>query len=116
MLDYYSNHYEYKIIFGDFNMNPVKPEMNTFLNTENLTNVIKENTCFKGAGSCIDLILTNSEYSFQYSSSIEAGLSDHHHFNFIKKETLAQVLPCEFCEISKNSFFHRTHLVATSVN
>ena len=25
--------------------------------------------------------------------------------NFIKKETLAQVLSCEFCEISKNTFF-----------
>ena len=26
MLDYYSNHYEYKVIFGDFNMNPAKPK------------------------------------------------------------------------------------------
>ena len=25
--------------------------------------------------------------------------------NFIKKEALAQVLSCEFCEISKNTFF-----------
>ena len=25
--------------------------------------------------------------------------------NFIKKESLAQVFPCEFCEISKNTFF-----------
>ena len=25
--------------------------------------------------------------------------------NFIKKETLAQVFSCEFCEISKNAFF-----------
>ena len=40
MLDSYSNHSEYKVIFGDFNMSPVKPEMNTFLNTENLTNLI----------------------------------------------------------------------------
>ena len=36
--------------------------------------------------------------------------------NFIKKETLAQVFSCEFCEISKNTFFHRTPLVAASVN
>ena len=28
--------------------------------------------------------------------------------NFIKKETLAQVFPCEFCEISKSTFFYRT--------
>ena len=26
-------------------------------------------------------------------------------FNFIKKETLAQVFPCEFCKIPKNTFF-----------
>ena len=36
--------------------------------------------------------------------------------NFIKKETLAQVFSCEFCEISKNTFFHRTPPVAASVN
>ena len=34
--------------------------------------------------------------------------------NFIKKETLAQVFSCEFCEISKNNFLHRTPLVAAS--
>ena len=34
--------------------------------------------------------------------------------NFIKKETLAQVFSCEFCEISKNIFFHKTPLVAAS--
>ena len=26
-------------------------------------------------------------------------------YNFIKKEALAQVFSCEFCEISKNAFF-----------
>ena len=32
--------------------------------------------------------------------------------NFIKKETLAQVFSCEFCEISKNTFSYRAPLVA----
>ena len=32
-----------------------------------------------------------------------------------KKETLTQVFFCEFCEISKNTFFYRTPLVAASV-
>ena len=36
--------------------------------------------------------------------------------NFIKKETLAQVSPCEFCIISKNTFSYRTTPVAASVN
>ena len=34
--------------------------------------------------------------------------------NFIKKETLAQVFFCEFCEISKNAFSYRTPPVAAS--
>ena len=33
--------------------------------------------------------------------------------NFIKKETLAQVFSCEFCEISKDTFFTE-HLRATA--
>ena len=33
--------------------------------------------------------------------------------NFLKKETLAQVFSCEFCQISKNSFFTE-HLWATA--
>ena len=36
--------------------------------------------------------------------------------NFIKKETLAQVFSCEFCEISKNTFFDRTPPVTASVD
>ena len=36
-------------------------------------------------------------------------------FNFIKKETLAQVFSCESCEISKNTFFQRAPPVPASV-
>ena len=36
--------------------------------------------------------------------------------NFIKKETLALVFSCEFCEIFKNTFFYRTHPVVASVS
>ena len=34
--------------------------------------------------------------------------------NFIKKEALAQVSSCEFCENFKNTFFYRTSPVACS--
>ena len=34
--------------------------------------------------------------------------------NFIKNETLVQVLSCEFCEISKNTFCHSTPLAVAS--
>ena len=37
-----------------------------------------------------------------------------HACNFIKIETLSQVLSCEFCEISINDFFYRTPPVAAS--
>ena len=36
------------------------------------------------------------------------------HCNFIKKETLTQVFSCEFCQISENTFSHRTPLVSAS--
>ena len=35
--------------------------------------------------------------------------------SFIKKETLAREFSCEFSEISRNTFFYRTPLVAASV-
>ena len=34
--------------------------------------------------------------------------------NFIKKETLAQVFSCEFCEIYKSTCYYRTPLVLDS--
>ena len=33
-------------------------------------------------------------------------------YNFIKKVTSTQVFSCEFCEIFKNTFFHRIPPVA----
>ena len=52
----------------------------------------------------------NSEAVFQRCSVKKEAC------NFIKKETLAQVFSCEFCEISENTFFYRTPLVAASQN
>ena len=45
------------------------------------------NTCFKGEGSCMDLILTNRKYSFKSSTSFETSLSNHHHliYSIVKK-------------------------------
>ena len=31
---------------------------------------MKTNTCFKGKGTCIDLILTNRKYCFKHSSTL----------------------------------------------
>ena len=35
-------------------------------------------------------------------------------YNFIKKESLALVFSCEFCEIFKNTFFYRAPPMAAS--
>ena len=60
-------------------MEPNCPALTSFMQSFNLFNLIKTNTCFKGKGSCIDLILTNRKYCFKHSSTFETGLSDHHH-------------------------------------
>ena len=54
--------------------------MKCFSYNFDLTNLIKEPTCFKNPEnlSCIDLILRNRPWSFQNSCAIETGLSDFH--------------------------------------
>ena len=43
-------------------------------------NMMKHNSRFKGdGGSCIDLLITNSKFSFMKTNSIETGMSDHNH-------------------------------------
>ena len=49
------------------------PQMLPHMQSFNLFNLIKTNTCFKGKGTCIDLILTNRKYYFKYSSTFETG-------------------------------------------
>ena len=59
-----------------------------------LCNLIKVNTCFKGKGTCIDLILTNRKYSFKNTNTIETGLSDHHHMTYtMLKSTFEKAEP-----------------------
>ena len=77
LLDFYSGIFDNKVVFGDFNLKPTNPVMINFMDSKNFTNLIKNNTCFKGVGSCIDLILTNRKYCFKDTSSYETGISDH---------------------------------------
>lgn len=51
----------------------------SFLDSSNLTNLIKNNTCFKGQRSSVDLTITSRKFLFKYTSSYETGLSDHHY-------------------------------------
>ena len=79
-LDRYMPKYDNFLILGDFNSEMQEITMKEFTDTYNLTNLIKEPTCFKNPlnPSLIDLILTNRPRSFQNSQPIETGLSDHH--------------------------------------
>ena len=83
LLDFYSIIYDNKVAFGEINLEISHPVMLSFMNNKNFINLVKGNTCFKGKGSCIDLILTIRRYPFKHTSSNETGLSDHyHHFFF----------------------------------
>ena len=119
--------YDNKVVFGNFNLDISHPVMLPFMNNENFINLVKGNTCFKGKGSCIDLILTNRRYSFKHTSSIETGLSDHHHLissmmktTFEKEEP--KILVCrDYQNCSFNSFksellskFHHNNVTFTS--
>ena len=79
LLDFYSNEYDNKVVLGDFNLEPSSPSMLSFMDSQNFVSLIKNKTCFKGTGSCIDWIITNRKNSSKYTFSYETGLSDHHH-------------------------------------
>ena len=77
VIDHFSSIYDNYIILGDFNMEPSDSILKTFMQSHNLFNLIKSNTCFKGRGSSIDLILTNRKFCFKNSSTFEIGQSNH---------------------------------------
>ena len=80
ILDRYMVKYDNFLLLGDFNSEMHENTMKEFTDTYNLSNLIKDPTCFKNPlnPSLIDLILTNRPRSFQNSQTIETGLSDHH--------------------------------------
>ena len=78
-LDKYSS-YEKVLVAGDFNIDDDEEMIQEFLFEQNLKNLVKEPTCFKNIDnpSCIDLFLTNTQPSFQNTTTVETGLSDFH--------------------------------------
>ena len=95
MLDFYSNEYDNKVVLGGFNLQLSNPSILSHIDSENFVTLIRNKTCFKGTGSCIDLILTNIRYSFKNTSSYETGLSDYHHWIYSVMKTTFK------CEESK---------------
>ena len=105
MIDIYDN----KVVCGDFNLEPTNPAMINFMDSQNFTNLIKNNTCFKGMGSCIDLILTNRNCCFKNTSSCETGISDHHHLIIsIMKTIFASEEPEKFVYRDYKIFSHES--------
>ena len=94
IIDHFAAKFDNHLIMGDFNMESNNLMFKSFLDSNNLTNLIKNNTCFKGQGLSIDLIFTNRKYSFNYTSSYEMGLSDHHHMIYtMLKSSLINIEP-----------------------
>ena len=51
LLDFYSQGYDNKVIFGDFSLETSNPIIASFMNNQDLFNLVKSNTCFKGEAS-----------------------------------------------------------------
>ena len=93
-LDFYSRSYDNFIVAGDFNLEPDNEVLKNFMDANNLFNLVKEKTCFKTAnGTCIDLILTNKKHSFQFSGTLQTGVSDHHLLIYTMMKTTYVKLP-----------------------
>ena len=101
--------YENVIVMGDINIdfhNPqdigLKDEIN-LCETFNLTNLIKEKTCFTSTHqSSIDALLTNRSKSFQHSFTVETGLSDYHHM-------IVTFLKAHLVRLKPNTIFYRSY-------
>ena len=65
---------------GDFKIEVENKVLKSFLQEHTFYNMMKQNTYFEGdRGSCIDLLIANSRFSFMKANSFKTGLSDHYH-------------------------------------
>ena len=79
-IDEHQQMYDYIIIMGDFNSEPLDTEIKEFCEIYYLKNLVMHPTCYKNPAnpSCIDLILTNRQKQFHNTTVVETGLSDFH--------------------------------------
>ena len=96
MIDYFSVSYDNHVIIGHFNLEPSTGLLKNFINSKQRLVQLKQlkvGMCFKGKGTCIDLILTNRKYSFK-NNAFETGLSDYHHMIYkMLKSTFEKAEP-----------------------
>ena len=93
LLDFYSS--ERCVVLGDFNAEP--HEISNFIDSQELYNHVKFQTCFKSAqGTCIDLILSNQKHSLQRTGYLDTGISDYHRLIYtVSKSTFVKNPPKE---------------------
>ena len=79
-LDLLSTNYDNTLLLGDFNDEIENNFLKEFCDLYGMKSLIRIPTCYKNPANstCIDLMLTNSNRSFQNSCTIETGLSDFH--------------------------------------
>ena len=79
-LDSKLGQHENFILMGDFNDETNYVTMKNFCQIYGCKNIVKDPTCFENPinRTCIDLIITNRQKSFQESEVIKTGLSDFH--------------------------------------
>ena len=92
------------MLVGYFNAEETEPCLNSFLSEYNLTNIVKDKTCFRSIEnpSCIDLVLTNNSHSFQHTQAIWSGLSGYH-------KMVVTVLKNTFRKSKPKEIFYRTY-------
>ena len=93
-IDFYSQKYINIVLMGDFNMQPTDNNFQTFCESHDLYNLIKDKTCFKTIeGTCIDLILTNRKRSFKNTCTVETGINDFHRMILTQLKLTFERLP-----------------------
>ena len=111
-LDVYLGDYDNYLLIGDFNSEITERAMSDFCETYNLSNLIRDVTCYKNAKnpSSIDVMLTNREKRFCNSMTIESGLSDFHKLTvtvlktYYKKQEPIKIKYRSFKNFNENNF------------
>ena len=85
--------------------------MKNFLQEHTFYTIMTENASFKDdGGSCIDVLITNSKFSFMKINSFETGLSDHHHMIYtilktkLKKNEPKKLIDCNLKQFDCDQF------------
>lgn len=63
LLDFYSSEKNSKALFGDFHLKHKNLTFMSFMESQNLVNLMKNHLCLEGEDSCLDFILANQKYS-----------------------------------------------------